>query len=150
MNVSIRPARATDIAAIFTIRTSVKENHLSLVQLAEMGITPEQILDMLVTPPCIWVADIDSTTVGFAIISQDEGSLFALFVLPEYQGTGIGKCLMDHAEAALFEHHSVIWLETDSLSQAAQFYQHRGWSVMADLPGSDKRYEKQRQAVGQP
>lgn len=144
MNILIRPARAADITTIFSIRISVKENILSLEQLTDMGITPDVILEMLALPDCIWVADIDGITAGFAIADMEEGSLFALFVLPEYEGLGLGKQLMDHAEAALFQQHSEIWLETDSQSRAAVFYQRRGWDAVEQLAGTDKRYQKIR------
>jgi len=142
--ISIRSARAADIAAIFTIRTTVKENHLSLAQLTEMGITQDAVLEMIALPDCVWVADIDGLVAGFAMADAEEGSVFALFVLPEYEGKGVGKQLMDKAEAALFVHHPLLWLETDSQSRAAEFYQRRGWEAVAQLSGSDKRYQKQR------
>lgn len=47
MSIQVREARKADIGEIFAIRTSVAENHLSLKQLAEMGITPESIAAML-------------------------------------------------------------------------------------------------------
>lgn len=144
MNISIRPASATDITAIFAIRTAVKENILSLEQLTEMGITPDAVLDMLAQPDCVWVADINGITAGFAMVDSEEGSVFALFVLPEYEGRGLGKQLMDHAEAALFQQHALLWLETDSQSRAAEFYQRRGWEAVKQLSGTDKRYEKKR------
>ncbi|WP_299999778.1 GNAT family N-acetyltransferase [uncultured Cedecea sp.] len=144
MKIVVRPARPGDITTIFAIRTAVKENLLSLEQLTEMGITPEVILEMLAVPDCIWMAEINEITAGFAIADHDEGSIFALFVLPEYEGQGLGGQLMNHAEAALFQQHAQIWLETDSLSRAAMFYQHRGWEVVEQLPGTDKRYQKKR------
>lgn len=144
MKVSIRPARAADIATICAIRTAVKENPLSLAQLTEMGIIPEAVLKMITLSAYAWVADIDSITAGFTMIDPEQGSVFALFVLPEHEGLGLGKQLMVQAEAALFEHHSILWLETDSHSRAAEFYQRRGWKAVAQLSGSDKRYQKQR------
>lgn len=144
VNVSIRPAIATDIPTIFAIRTAVTENALSLEQLTEMGITPAVILEMLGLPTCVWVAIVDKKTAGFAMVNTEEGSVFALFVLPEYEGLGLGKQLMDHAEAALFKHHPLIWLETDSQSRAAAFYQRRGWEVVEQRDGTDKRYQKRR------
>ena len=144
MNTLVRPAHSHDITAIFAIRTAVKENPLSLEQLTEMGITPEAVLEMLAIPDCIWVAEINEITAGFAIADREEGSIFALFVLPEYEGLGLGRQLMDRAEAALFQQHAHIWLETDSESRAAAFYQRRGWEVVEQLTGTDKRYQKKR------
>lgn len=144
MKISVRPAHASDITTIFTIRTAVKENQLSQEQLTEMGITPDVILEMITLPDCVWVADINGITAGFAIADKEEGSIFALFVLPEYEGMGLGGKLMNYAEAALFQQHAQIWLETDSDSRAAVFYQRRGWEAVEQLNGTDKRYQKKR------
>ena len=43
METTVRIANQADISAIFDIRTSVTENHLSHDQLNEMGITPDAI-----------------------------------------------------------------------------------------------------------
>ncbi|WP_256870556.1 hypothetical protein [Chromobacterium haemolyticum] len=43
MSSTIRLAVRADIAALFDIRTSVRQNHLSIEQLAGLGITPETI-----------------------------------------------------------------------------------------------------------
>ena len=144
MKTIIRPAHASDITAIFAIRTAVKENPLSREQLTEMGITPDAVLEMLSVPDCVWVAENNGITAGFAIADKEEGSIFALFVLPEYEGLGLGGKLMNDAEAALFQQHAQIWLETDSRSRAAAFYQRRGWEAVEQLTGTDKRYQKKR------
>ena len=49
MAINIRPAQLTDVAAIFDIRTSVIENHLSREELNEMGITEALVADMIQT-----------------------------------------------------------------------------------------------------
>ncbi|MDH4572505.1 hypothetical protein [Salinicola acroporae] len=59
MSIQVREARETDIGEIFAIRTSVAENHLSLEQLAEMGVTPDTIAAEIAQGPCVWVAEID-------------------------------------------------------------------------------------------
>lgn len=63
MSIQVREAKETDIGEIFAIRTSVAENHLSLAQLAEMGITPEATAGELAQGPCLWVAEIDGVPV---------------------------------------------------------------------------------------
>lgn len=40
MNINVRPAKLSDVEAIFTVRTSVNENHLSREQMSRMG-TPK-------------------------------------------------------------------------------------------------------------
>lgn len=126
------------------VRTSVKENHLSVEQMAEMGITEASTAEMILASPCCWVAAIDKKIVGFSMVDNDAGSLFAAFVLPEYEGHGIGTQLVKIAEDQLFGQHSVAWLETTQSSRAAGFYRKLGWSN-EKLVGPDYvRLEKRR------
>ena len=139
---TIRAATEADIPAIFDIRTSVKENHLSHEQLTSMGITPEAIRQAISLAPCVWVAEVEGVPVGFSMADLDDACVFAAFVLPEYEGYGLGRSLMAHAEAFLFQHHRVIWLETAAASRASGFYRHLGWVPVEDLPEGDVRFEK--------
>lgn len=78
------------------------------------------------------------------MISRDRGSLFGLFVLPFYEGRGIGRKLIMIAEQELFKHHDFAWLETDKNSRAAKFYMELGWTKTTTLDGAFIRLEKQR------
>lgn len=142
MNITTRLADQADIPAIFAIRTSVRENHLSLQQLTEMGITPQAISQALLAAPCIWVAEIQGVPAGFAMADADDGCVFAAFVRPEYEGQGLGRSLMARAEAFLFGQHRTIWLETAENSRASGFYRSLGWQLVAHLPEGDVRFEK--------
>lgn len=138
----IRLANQADINAIFEIRTSVRENHLSHDQLAELGITPETIRQAILGAPCVWVADVDGVPVGFSMADVDDGCVFAAFVLPEFEGYGLGRSLMEKAESFLFQHHRTIWLETAEASRASGFYRKLGWQSVKNLPEGDIRFEK--------
>lgn len=144
MAINIRPAQLTDVAAIFDIRTSVIENHLSREELNEMGITEALVADMIQTSLCTWVATENEKIIGFSMILLDEGCLFAAFVLPEYEGKGAGRRLVMAAEQALFKHHEIAWLETDKRSRAAKFYLQLGWGNKTDVSDTDIRLEKRR------
>lgn len=153
MTLQIRPARAQDIPAIFEIRTSVLENHLSLAQLSEMGVTPDSILAMLQQGPGIWVAEQGQQLLGFAVIDMQEACLFALFVRPGHEGLGIGRQLLQRAEAQLFSQHTQIWLETAGNSRASGFYQRQGWQAHTPphaLEPGDLHYIKTAPAVRTP
>jgi hypothetical protein len=65
MDAVIRLTKLADIDAIFKIRTSVRENHLSQDQLTEIGITPEAISQAISETPCAWVAEVSGVPVGF-------------------------------------------------------------------------------------
>ncbi|GAB3280391.1 hypothetical protein GCM10027347_55590 [Larkinella harenae] len=67
MTITIREAFEDDIPAIFDVRTSVRENHLSIEQLADLGITDETIRGALRQEPCIWADKINGKVVGFSM-----------------------------------------------------------------------------------
>jgi len=139
---AIRLASIADIDAIFRIRTSVRENHLSHDQLAEMGITPGAIREAIQAAPCAWIAEVNGNPVGFSMADSEDGCVFAAFVLPEFEGLGLGRSLMAEAEAFLFSSHQTIWLETAEASRASGFYKALGWQPVAGLPEGDVRFEK--------
>ncbi|MBJ7263487.1 MAG: GNAT family N-acetyltransferase [Burkholderiaceae bacterium] len=144
MRKTIRLAKDADIARIFDIRTSVRENHLSRAQLNDMGITDDAIRHMIETEDCIWIAEVDAVPVGFAIADSVAGSVFAVFIRPQWEGLGLGRRLMNEAEAFLFEQFETIWLETDNRSRASGFYTRLGWRLEVMLEGDDVRFEKRR------
>ncbi|MCF0063197.1 GNAT family N-acetyltransferase [Dyadobacter chenwenxiniae] len=142
MHIDIRLAETSDIPSIFNIRTSVKENHLSLEQLAEIGITYETIERAILEEPCLWIALVNNHPAGFSMADSSEGCVFAAFVSPAYEGIGIGRILMEKAEAFLFNHYTKIWLETARNSRAEDFYTKLGWIATESLPNGDIRFEK--------
>ena len=144
MGIDIRQALITDVDSIFDVRTSVIENHLSREEMRQIGITESVVADMIQNSPCAWVAIVSMKVVGFSMILQDEGCLFAAFVLPEHENKGIGRGLVMAAEKELFKHHEVIWLETAKNSRAAKFYKHLGWGNKMDIDDGDIRLEKKK------
>lgn len=143
MDAVIRLAKLADIDAIFKIRTSVRENHLSQDQLTEIGITTEAISQAISETPCAWVAEVNGVPVGFSMVDIEDGCVFAVFVLPEFEGYGLGRNLMHEAESFLFQRHQKIWLETAEASRASGFYRNLGWQPVKNLPEGDIRFEKQ-------
>jgi GNAT superfamily N-acetyltransferase len=144
MNIAIRDATNDDIPHIFEVRTSVRENHLSVAQMADLGITPEAIRAALEQAPCLWVAVHDDIVVGFSMSDMAQGCVFAAFVRPEWEGKGIGRRLLERAEDFLFARHACIWLNTDGVSRAAKVYERLGWAPVARLANGEIRFEKRR------
>ena len=127
---NIRIAQRDDIEALFEIRTSVVENHQSREEIAELGITPTSVANMLETDCCAWVAEIDDRPIGFSIANATEKTIFGIFVLPAFEGRGAGRALMQAAETWLQSKGiAEIWLITgnDPHLRAYGFYLHLGW-----------------------
>lgn len=150
MALALRRAGAADVDALFRIRLSVAENRMSMADLAAIGLTPETLLDLLSGDPDCWIAEADGTPVGFSMADRDDACFFALFVLPSNEGQGVGARLADLAEAALFRHHDVIWLETARDSRAEGFYHARGWTEEGLAGAGDVRLVKRRPSAYSP
>lgn len=144
MQLEIRPAVGDDIAAIFAIRTDVTENHLSLEQLAELGITPQTIKEMISASPGTWVASVEGQICGFSMADTETGGVFALFVKRGWEGRGIGTRLMEPVETLLFARHETIWLSTERNSRASRFYSHHRWSGVKEMDNGETRFEKSK------
>lgn len=138
----IRLANVNDVDAIFSIRMSVNENRLSLERLAEMGITSGSVRKTILAASSVWLAEVGKIPAGFSMGDVAAGSVFALFVRPEFEGLGLGRALLSHVEAFLFHHHDKIWLETDGNSRASGFYRRQGWQPVEYLADGDVRFQK--------
>lgn len=145
MAVKIRLAVPGDVPGLFDVRTSVTENAMNQEEMQMLGITPEAITSMILASDCTWVATDDERIVGFSMIIPEDNCLFAAFVLPQFEGLGLGKKLVHIAEQALFTHSATIWLETGKHTRAAGFYRHLGWGNEQDAGDGDIRLEKRRQ-----
>ena len=127
----IRAGQPSDMAAITRVRTSVRENHLSVDELAARGITPGSIIaDMKSGDLGCWVADHDGVIAAFAMANRREGKVWALFTEPQHEGRGHATALLARCEE---------WLKTQGITEAildtgrgtraVAFYMRRGWHV---------------------
>ncbi|MFZ5674554.1 MAG: GNAT family N-acetyltransferase [Pseudomonadota bacterium] len=140
----IRVARAEDMPAMTAIRISVVENHMSIEQMAERGITAETTLaEMAAGDLGAWVAEDDGDIVAFAMADRRDASLFALFTKPGCEGRGHGSALLAAAEAWLAETgHEEAWLTTATGSRAARFYALKGWRATDEGDAGDTLFRK--------
>lgn len=134
---TFREAVAADLPGISHVRFSVRENLLTPEQLAQRGITNASVAASFLTDAKGWVAVHRDEIGAFSIADRKEGSLFALFVLPRYQGQGIGTRLLDLALQWLWDNDvQRVWLTTAPGSSAVRFYERRGWQYVGpDLYG---------------
>ena len=144
----VRVAREADVPALFAVRTSVRENHLDLGQLAERGVTPASVAAMLDGDGArTWVAEEGTHVVAFSMADARVGTVFALFVHPDAEGRGHGRALLRAAEEWLFDAGwETIWLQTgeESHSRAHRVYRAAGWTHVGPADHGDVRYEKRR------
>jgi GNAT superfamily N-acetyltransferase len=125
----IREATLADVPAIFHVRTSVRENHLSVEQMAARGITHESVgSDMAAGHLGAWIAEIIGQIVAFGIADRRDGKVWALFTLPEFEGRGLGTALLVTCEDWLREQGLPrATLDTARDSSAHGFYLRRGY-----------------------
>jgi GNAT superfamily N-acetyltransferase len=140
--IGFREATAADMPAISVVRQSVIENPLTVEQLAARGITNESVAAALLKDLKGWVAEVDGRIVGFSMADCNERALFALFVMPDAEGRGIGGLLYGLAIDWLREKGARdLWLTTSADTKAARFYERRGWIAAGVDVYGDVRYE---------
>ncbi|RCK30988.1 hypothetical protein TH9_19080 [Thalassospira xiamenensis] len=141
----IRKANSSDVSAIFAIRSRVRENHLSVDQLAERGITKAAFGKWIADGYGMWVADLDGAAAGFAIAIPHEATLWALFVDPDFEGRGVGRALLRVAEEWLFAqgcNDISLTTDADPKIRAHGFYESHGWHCTGDADAGQVEYIK--------
>jgi GNAT superfamily N-acetyltransferase len=119
----IRPAGASDIEAMHTLRCRVTENVLS-----DRALVTEASYPPFLVGDAAWVAETGKGIAGFAVLDVARGSVWALFVAPEAEGTGIGRAL--HArllDGAARHGLTRLLLNTEPQTRAERFYTEAGW-----------------------
>ena len=134
---NFRQAIPEDIPQIQIVRNSVKEN-----QLSNPNLIPDELVEEFITKRGKgFVCEIDKKIVGFSIVDFVENNVWALFLLPEFEGKGIGKKIH---QLMLDEYFSktkeTIWLSTEANSRAEIFYKKQGWKN-AGLHGNEVKFE---------
>ncbi|RYY64944.1 MAG: N-acetyltransferase [Chitinophagaceae bacterium] len=146
-----REASVADIPGMQVVRRAVKENALS---------DPSRICDADYLPYLdargrSWVALGDSRVVGFAVADLEEGSVWALFVLPGYEGFGIGRKLHRIMMDWYFtQTERTCWLSTAFDTRAEEFYRRQGWRDAGPYSAIERKFELSRkdwwQRYGEP
>lgn len=143
----IRPAAAPDLPEIARL-------HLAASRVAYRGILPDDALDRLTLEARIelwrrryaalgpqgrlWIYLRDNEILGFALADQTEkpgsgvaiGELASFYVLPSFQGLGIGRSLIETAMDYFVLHsfgHMILWTIRANL-RARRFYENAGFS----------------------
>tara|TARA_A100001037_G_scaffold296139_1_gene316232 strand:- start:1967 stop:2395 length:429 start_codon:yes stop_codon:yes gene_type:complete len=124
----LRQATADDVPAMFEIRIAVRESHMTLEALAREGVTPASVTAYLEEQMRGWVVSCDDRIVGFSLADGETRSVWAVFVLPEFEGRGGGRLLLAAATEWLLPSGSgPIRLVTKEGTRAEAFYLKAGW-----------------------
>lgn len=89
---------------------------------------------------CGWVVELDSKIVGFSTSykEKEKDLVGAVYVLPGYQGQGIGKILLQKI-LDFFKDSKEIWLEVATYNEnAINFYHKSGFHI---VPNSESKHE---------
>lgn len=130
-----------DINSVFKVRISTRENRVTMQRLEDLGITPESVLQSLQNNTRGWVCEEVDKILGFTLGDGSSGEMLVLAVLPEAEGLGIGRQLMNLVQEWLFSqgHHELWLLENpDPAIRAYHFYRSLGW-----VPTGEYRNEEQ-------
>lgn len=134
----IRKAKVSDVKAINHLRLQVRENVLSDPGL----VTEDMTRDAITRLGRGWVFEEHGVILGFSIALEESRSVWALFVLPEHEGRGIGHQLLNAAVNWLWSRGvERITLGTDPGTRAEQFYRDRGWRVIGSRENGEILFE---------
>ena len=120
----LRKATSADRPRITEVRLAVRENRLSVASQAKVDRTADWIFEN----GTFWVWEEAGSVQGFSVADPRDGTIFGLFIHPDYEGRGIGRVLLPKAcedlRAAGF---SAATLTTGPGTRAERFYRADGW-----------------------
>jgi ribosomal protein S18 acetylase RimI-like enzyme len=146
--VIVRRARVDDADAIERVRTDTWRD-------AYRGLMPDSLLDrldydatrrralMAALPPDQFalVAESEGAVVGFCLGGRSRatddpfrGEVYAIYVLPEYHGRGLGRALLNTAAKELVDrdlHSMIIWVLREN-APSRRFYERMGGEWVRD------------------
>ncbi|PZP54980.1 MAG: GNAT family N-acetyltransferase [Micavibrio aeruginosavorus] len=119
----VRKAMLSDIPRMQEIRAAVRENILS----DPSKVTIDDYRWFIEYGP-MWVYEEKGNIEGMSAGDPRDGTIWALFVNPGFEGRGIGRQLFARACQSLKDAgHSEASLYTDANSRAEHFYRAAGW-----------------------
>lgn len=134
----IREATVLDIPAMQIVRNAVKENQLPNPLL----VSDADYVEFMTERGKGWIAVEDKQIVGFAIADLKENNIWALFLLPESEGQGIGRKLHDTMMNWYFtQTEQTVWLGTAPHTRAAGFYKAAGWQEVGMNGSKELKFE---------
>lgn len=131
MDIIYRAARPEDVAACIDIRGRTRENAFSAEQLAAAGVTLETWSAAVGDGSLAGhVATAGGQIAGYCYGDRTTGEIVVLALLPEYEGQGAGKTLLNLVVRELQESgfkRLFLGCASDPAVRSYGFYRHLGW-----------------------
>jgi GNAT superfamily N-acetyltransferase len=128
--------RAVEQLMIKVIETSVRADE---VEKAAFIANVQKNLRLAINGPleCVHLkCVIDQTIVGVVLVRQF-WNLCSLFVAPQFQGTGIGRALIDEAIKQCAMKSGVPYIRVNAAANAVGFYEAMGFKALGNQHGRD-------------
>ncbi|TDV29876.1 GNAT family N-acetyltransferase [Stenotrophomonas sp. CC22-02] len=137
MPISVRDARPDDAAQCIDLRGRTRENAFTAAQLTELGITPESWAAGIAHGDSIGrVAWEGERMLGYCFADRDSGEVLVLALLPDYEGRGIGRQLLQEVVSLTRDAgHQRLFLacSADPRSRSHGFYRRLGWRPTGEI-----------------
>lgn len=132
MDIVYRMARAEDVPACIDIRGKTRENAFSAEQLAAVGVTLESWTEAVRDGSLPgYVAAVGNRIAGYCYGDTETGEIVVLALLPDYEGLGAGKTLLNlmvRDLKALGFTRVFLGCATDPGVRSHGFYRYLGWT----------------------
>ena len=120
----IRKATLADRPRITEVRLAVRENQLRATSVSKVETTADWIFENAT----FWVWEEGGAVQGFSVADPRDGTIFGLFIHPDYEGRGLGRALLPLAcEDLRATGFTAATLTTGPGTRAERFYRTNGW-----------------------
>lgn len=131
MQLTYRTAIPDDIAACIELRGKTRENAVSVERLRALGVTLESwSADVADGNYLGYVCEEEGRMVGYCFGDKTTGEIVVLALLPEWEGKGIGKRLLDRVVrdfVTLGYRRVFLGCSSNPAVRSYGFYRHLGW-----------------------
>ena len=141
MNAIYRRAIPEDAPDCVTLRGKTRENSFSVEQLEAVGVTLESWRSGISDDSFPgYVGTVEGRLVGYCFGDRGTGEIVVLALLPEYEGKGIGKTLLD---LMIGEFRSLgfkrlfLGCSSDPAVRSHGFYRHLGWKFTGTVDAAN-------------
>lgn len=135
----IESSRASDAAAYIDLRGRTRENAIPAERLARIGVTEESWAKDIASGVLVgFTATRQGALVGYCFGDTRTGEVVVLALLPEAEGRGLGRKLLERVVQALRScGHQRLFLgcSADPKVRSHGFYRHLGWQPTGALDG---------------